>query len=413
MKLAIVSYHASPSVVAGAGVNGGMNVYVRELVSHVARLGVDCQIFTRQTTPDEPRHRRLEPGIELITLPAGPFGELSPEQNYHAIGEFSDRLLEHLAPLSGDLAAVHGNYWLSGIAAHRVKHEFGIPMLTTFHTLEKAKALYGGMRDSVLSSVRTYQEHRILGCSDAVLVAAPPEADWLRSLYGARGDQIRTVSLGVDPCLFSPGDKAHAKQAIGRPSHRPLIMYAGRIQRLKGTSLAVEAMAAITSKTSADLVIIGGPSGEDGAAEYSRIARIVKSSHLEDHVQILVPQPHEVLSTYYRAADICVVPSETESFGLVALEASACGTPVVATNAGGLKAVVKDGCTGILVKDRSPEHFADAVLSLLNDARLREVYGSNAAREALRSTWRSSALSYLNVLEDLDPQSQLSCERCA
>ncbi len=413
MKLAIVSYHASPAAVAGAGVNGGMNVYVRELVSHVARLGIDCQIFTRQTDADEPRIRRLEPGIELVALPAGSFGPLTPEQNYHAIGEFSDRLLEHLAPMSGDLAAVHGNYWLSGIAAHRVKHEYGIPMLTTFHTLERAKALCGGASNSVLSSVRTYQEHRVLGCSDAVLVAAPPEAHWLRSLYGARADQIRTVSLGVDTCFFSPGNKSHAKRALGRSPDRPLIIYAGRIQRLKGTSLAVEAMATVSSRVGADLVIIGGPSGEDGDAEYARISRIIERSHLEDHVQILPPQPHEILSTYYRAADICVVPSETESFGLVALEASACGTPVVATDAGGLKAVIKDGSTGILVKDRSPEHFADAVLSLLENNKLRESYGLNAAREAKSFTWKSSALSYLDVLEDLDQQSQLSCERCA
>ncbi|MHB8191442.1 MAG: glycosyltransferase [Ferrimicrobium sp.] len=413
MRLVIVSYHASPAAVPGSGVNGGMNVYVRGLASHLARRGVHCDIYTRRVDDSEIPSRQLEPGMWLHTIPAGREGVLSTEESYLAIREFGDRLLDRVASDPNDIVAVHGNYWLSGIAAHLVKHELDVPMLTTFHTLERAKQLTSRTEESPLGSVRAYQEHRILGCSDAVLVSGRPEALWLRELYSASVHQIRNVPLGVDRSYFAPGDRRLAKLAIGASQERPLLLYVGRVQHLKGTALAVATLGELGKTRDAELVIVGGPSGPDGDDELRRIDEVVERYGLGGRVRLVPPQPHELLATYYRAADVCVVPSETESFGLVALEAGACGTPVVATDVGGLSTLIDDGLTGILVRDRSAKGFALAIEHLLERPSFAQLIGARAARKAMEYSWRASAGHFLDVVDEMNSEVRVSCMSCA
>jgi D-inositol-3-phosphate glycosyltransferase len=304
-----------------------------------------------------------------------------------------------------DLDFVHANYWLSGIAAHRVKHQFKIPLITTFHTLERAKLAHGTGFGS-FSKLRIHQEQRILGCSDAVLVSGGEEARWLRDLYGAEPSKLVVVPLGIDRAYFSPGDCAFAKQALGIDDRTRLIVYVGRIQPLKGTYLAVEALSKLEPDTR--LVIVGGPSGVEGDAEMRKIKKLIASEHLKGRVDFVHPQPHELLATYYRAADVCVVPSESETFGLVALESSACGTPVVATDVGGLRSIVEPGHTGILVNERSADAFAKAIRFVLDNPIRARAMGKLASRRADRFTWRESALRLVTALEGLEESADLT-----
>ena len=386
MRLAIISYHASPLSVPGSGSDGGMNVYVRSMASHAARQGAECDIFTRRIDPDEPEIRMVEPGLRVHSIPAAGYGRISPAESYAGIKDFADQLVEKVAGASYAYDVVHANYWLSGMAAHTLKHDFGIPMVTTFHTLERAKQAFGRSHGD-LSALRIHQEQRILGCSDAVLVSGPDEAGWLTKYYGADTAQLVEVPPGIDRAFFAPGEKQIARAAIGLPGAFPLIIYAGRIQSLKGTSLAVEAVAKVDRGLQAHIVIVGGPSGEDGQTEVSRINDLISRYGIEDQVHLVPPQPHELLSTYYRAADIAIVPSESESFGLVALEASACGTPVVASDVGGLRSVIHDGTTGLLVGERTAGGFAAAIEKLLRSPVLLRRMGQQAAATADLFTW--------------------------
>ncbi|MDA8372791.1 MAG: glycosyltransferase, partial [Actinomycetota bacterium] len=406
--MAIVSYHASPLSVPGSGSDGGMNVYVRSMASHAARQGAECDIFTRRIDPGEPETRLVEPGLRVHSIPAAGYGRVSAGDSYAGIKDFADQLVEKVGEAPYTYDAVHANYWLSGIAAHTLKHDFGIPMVTTFHTLERAKQAFGRSQGE-LSALRIHQEQRILGCSDAVLVSGPDEADWLTRYYGADTTQLVEVPPGIDRAFFAPGDKRIARAAIGLFGAFPLIIYAGRIQSLKGTSLAVEAIAKLDPDLRAHIVVVGGPSGEDGQAELARINTLIARHGLEDRVHLVPPQPHELLSTYYRAADIAIVPSESESFGLVALEASACGTPVVASDVGGLRSVVRSGITGLLVSERTADGFAAAIGGLLRSpVRLRRM-AQQAAATADLFTWNQSASKLLGLAGSMESTARLQC----
>ena len=409
----MISYHASPIAVPGSGVNGGMNVYVRALTTHLARAGVECDIFSARVGVQHEKSVRLESGLWLHSLPVQPNAPVGSAPDYTGIPEFADRVVEHMVRSSITYDAVHANYWLSGVAAHRVKHDLDIPMITTFHTLEKAKRAHGALVDD-RSSLRIHQECRILGCSDAVLASGDDEAKWLLEMYQAPEEKIVHMPLGIDRAFFAPGPSGPAREAIGFDDTIPIILYVGRIQSLKGTALAVRTLAELRKHRSARLIIVGGPSGVDGEREFARVLALVKEHGLDDAVTIVEPMSHELLSTYYRAADVVIVPSVSESFGLVALEAMGCGTPVVATDAGGLRTVVDDGYSGILVKDREPSAFAQAIESLLANPVHYRAMSQRASACAESFTWTASARRLIGVVERVAQQEVLvSCMSCA
>jgi D-inositol-3-phosphate glycosyltransferase len=374
-----------------------MNVYVRELCAGLARTGVECEVFTRADDPTCPATVVVEPGFRVHHIPAGPLAPVLKESLPDLVPAWTSGVgsrLAQMAEAGRPLDAIHANYWLSGVAGHALKHEFDIPLLVTFHTLDRVKADASPEELWAHEPVRRAQaEADTVGCADAVLASCTVEAEQLVELYGAAADRIVIVPPGVDHAFFGPGDQAQARRAVGLPMDDPVVLFAGRIQPLKGLTVAVEALAELRSGglTRASMVVIGGPSGPHGIEEMERVGRIIDKHGLKRVVRMLPPQRHEMLSTYYRASDACVVPSHSESFGLVALEAAACGVPVVASAVGGLTTLVEHGRTGFLVDGRDPSDYAKPLNEILSDRALAGRLGRAAAARARAYTWRSAA----------------------
>ncbi|MCC5953149.1 MAG: glycosyltransferase [Acidimicrobiia bacterium] len=400
-SLAVLSLHTSPLVQPGAGDSGGMNVYVRELVGSLARAGVASDVFVRRWHDDLPEVVEVEPGFRVVHVTAGP-SELAKEDLPSVVPAFAEGVRAHLRQRS-DVAALHANYWLSGMAAHRIKHELGLPLVSTFHTLARVKAISGDAEPER----RVQAEAEVIGCADVLLASCRTEAEQLVDLYDAQPDRIEVVPPGVDHAFFSPGDRRGARTALGL-DERPVVLFAGRIQPLKRLGLAVEALASSTVDD-AVLVVVGGPSGPDGADELAAVRGRISALGLEGRVRFVPPQPHHLLSSWYRAADVVLVPSRSESFGLVALEAAACGVPVVAAAVGGLTTVVDDGRTGHLVDGDRPSDYAARIDDLLRDDRSRRAMGAAAADHARRYTWSTTAARLRRIYADVASRSLVRC----
>ena len=260
--LAILSMHTSPLAQPGTGDGGGMNVYVRELATSLARSGVRCEVFTRASDPGVPALRLVEPGFRVHNVPAGPVGAVAKEDLPDLVDEWSDGVrsrLQRLGDAGRPVQAIHANYWLSGLAGHRLKHELDVPLISTFHTLDRVKAELSPEAISAADPARrTCAEAEIMGCSDVILASCSVEADQLVDLYGARRDRIEIVAPGVDHAFFAPGDQPQARRAIGFPAADPMILFVGRIQPLKGLSVAVEALAGVAAAGAAWLDHAGG-----------------------------------------------------------------------------------------------------------------------------------------------------------
>lgn len=357
-RVSILSMHTSPLAQPGVGDGGGMNVYVRELVSALAHAGLDCTTYTRAWRPDLPQVVNVEPNHRVVHIEAGDF-DLPKNDLVSVVDAFADGVRDHIAA-TGGTDVLHGNYWLSGIAGHRLKHELDLPLVMTFHTFARVKA-QGGDPEPVS---RENAEASIIGCTDAICVSCTEEERQFRSLYGTPPGTIEIVAPGVEHAFFAPGEKRGARHALRLPNDVPVMLFVGRIQPLKGLDVAVETLARLADRR-ARLVVVGGASGNEGETEVVRIRSLIESLGVTDRVDFVAPQAHHILSTYYRAADVVIVPSRSESFGLVALEAAACGVPVVASGVGGLITIVDDGVTGHLVADRSPDVFASHVDRIL------------------------------------------------
>jgi D-inositol-3-phosphate glycosyltransferase len=361
-RIAMLSVHTSPLAQPGTGDGGGMNVYVRALGSALARAGVAVDVLTRAEHPEQPPVVVVEPGFRVLHVPAGPCAPVARSMLPDLVSEFSDVAREQLERCGADYDVLHANYWVSGAVGHRLKHELGLPLVTTFHTLDRVKAEVG-LADDV--ELRPRVEAEVVRCADLVVASTLEERDDLVRHYGADPERIEIISPGVDHRVFSPGDRSAARRVLGLSS-APTALFVGRIQPLKGADLVVRALAELETRH-ATLLIVGGPSGPEGESELRALEALVAELGLEGRVRFVPPQPHTSLADYYRAADVCVVPSRTESFGLVALEAAACGTPVVAANVGGLRFLVDHGATGYLVDQRDPLDYASAIDRVLSD----------------------------------------------
>jgi len=417
-RLAVLSLHTSPLAQPGTGDGGGMNVYVRELTSALARADVECDVFTRAASDDVPAVVEIEPGFRLHHVAAGPPAPLLKEALVDVVEEFADGVLKSMSTAGtyGDASdlpydAVHANYWLSGIAGHTIKHQLDLPLVSTFHTLDRVKAEASPEEVEAHSRhIRAEAEASIIRCSDTVLASCSVEAAQITDLYGADPNRIRIVAPGVDHAFFGPGDRAQARRALGLPADGPLLLFVGRIQPLKGASVAVATLASLVrDHPDAHLVVVGGPSGPHGDEEVARIDELVHGLGLEDHVVFVPPRPHELLSTFYRAADVCLVPSRSESFGLVALESAACGTPVVASDVGGLRSLVDHGRTGFLVEEPDPEAYAAWVRQLLAEPLLAERLSTGSVLRARRYTWARAAHLLVEIYADLTMGRLVEC----
>jgi D-inositol-3-phosphate glycosyltransferase len=427
-SLAVLSMHTSPLAQPGTGDGGGMNVYVRELSAALARDGVRCEVFTRAWNPDQPAVVSVEPGFRVHHVPAGPLASVPKESLPDLVDEFTKGVAARIGT-SGTLGtdAIHANYWLSGVAGHALKHDLGVPLVSTFHTLDRVKAEASAEELVAAEAARRARaESQVIGCSDAVLASCSVEADQLVELYGASPARIEIVAPGVDRAFFSPGEYRQARRAIGYRPDAALLLFVGRIQPLKGLDMAVGALARLvhgdlrggryqrlggrSRLADASLLVVGGPSGPHGDEELDRIRRLIDDLDLRDRVRFVPPQGHEMLSTFYRAADVAVVPSRSESFGLVALEAAACGVPVVASAVGGLTTLVDHGRTGYLVEERDPAMYATRVASILADPGLAACMGAAASRQASAYTWTAAAIRLSRLYRELTARSLVECQ---
>lgn len=400
-RVAVLSMHTSPLAQPGIGDGGGMNVYVRELVSALANSGVQCTTYTRAWKAGLPTIVSVEPNHRVVHIPAGAF-DLPKDDLLGVVDEFTEGVARDIASTGGtDL--LHANYWLSGLAGHKLKHELNLPLITTFHTFARVKSLGGDAE----SAIREKAELEIIGCTDAICVSCSEEKTQFETLYGNSPGAIEVVAPGVERAFFSPGDRRGARRALGLGSG-PMLLFVGRIQPLKGLDVAVRALSEL-NRPDAQLVVVGGVSGVEGEPELRRVRAIIDECGVGEQVHFYDPQPHHLLSTFYRAADVVLVPSRSESFGLVALEAAACGVPVVATAVGGLLSLVDHGRTGFLVPQRDAIGFARYTARLLDDPVLALSMGTAAAELAKQYSWQSAALRVRKVYSELLARDLVAC----
>lgn len=378
-----------------------MNVYVRELVASLAQAGVNCNVYVRRWSDDLPDVVEVEPGFRVVHIGAGD-PDLPKEELEGIVDEFTARTLAHIEN-DGTTDAVHANYWLSGVVGHRIKHELDLPLVSTFHTLARVKAETGDPEPQR----RIDAESMVVRCSDKILANSAAEVTQLRELYGADADRIEIAPPGVDHAFFSPGEQSGARAALGLGDER-VMLFVGRMQPLKGLDVAIDALAQL-DRPDVTLLAVGGPSGAAGQDYEAHCRQLVVDHGLSDQVRFCPPQPHHLLSTYYRAADLCLVPSRSESFGLVALEAAACGLPVIAAGVGGLLTLVDDEKTGLLIEGRDPAAFAAAASRVLDDPLFAAELSSNAAAGAQDYRWSITAGRLRRLYGDLTAGALVDC----
>jgi D-inositol-3-phosphate glycosyltransferase len=382
-----------------------MSVYVRALASALARAGVECDVLVRRERTDAPDVVDVEPGFRVVQLDAGPPAPVSKHDLIDLVEPMVDATIRR-AERDGAYDLFHANYWVSGAVGHRLKHELDRPLAATFHTLARVKADAGIDDDPAL---RSRIEHEIVACADLMLASTEAEQQQLARLYGADVGRIEIVAPGVDHEIFHPlpAHRTAERTALGL-GPGPVLLFAGRIQPLKGADLAVAALAEL-GDPAAVLLVVGGPSGPDGSAELARLHALVAELGVRDRVRFVPPQSHTDLARYYRAVDVCLVPSHSESFGLVALEAAACGTPVVAAAVGGLSSLVDDGVTGHLVDSREPADYAAPIARLLADPATSAAMGADAEAASRRYAWSMTAARLRRLYADLLVREPVSC----
>jgi D-inositol-3-phosphate glycosyltransferase len=404
-RVAMLSVHTSPLVQPGTGDGGGLNVYVYSLASALARAGVECDVLTRAEHAEQPPIVEVEPGFRVVHLDAGPRAPIAKE----ALPALIDDLVvdgRRYLTTAGDFDAIHAHYWVSGAVGHRLKHELDLPLVTTFHTLARTKAAVG-IDDDPLE--RQHLEAEIVACSDRIVASTFDERAELIAKYAADPERVEVIPPGVDHAMFSPRDRdASRRRRLSLPPSCPVLLFVGRIQQLKGADLALRCLSVLRDER-ATLAVVGGPSGADGDAELARLHALARDLGIADRVRWVPPQPHAALADWYRSADVCIVPSRTESFGLVALEAAACGTPVVAANVGGLRSLVANGETGFLVDGRTAHDYAAPVERLLADPDLAAEMGARAVASSHRYTWSITAARLRRLYSDVGARELVTC----
>jgi len=389
-RVAVLSMHTSPALQPGVGDAGGMNVYMDELARRMSAAGVAVDVFTRRHDPDSPEIVEVAPDYRLHHVEAGPPTTLAVARQVRYVRSFAAGVLARAEVPD----IIHSHYWLSGWAGLLVKRRLDIPLAHSFHTLGRVKNLTRRSDDPPESLLRIAAEHEVIEASDCVVASTPLEAEDLMAHYGADPARICLSPPGVDHDVFSPGDPVRARETLGLDG-RPTLLFVGRLQSLKGVDVAVETAALLGGDVV--LLIVGGPSGARGRAEVEALEKRVAELGMGDAVRFVPPVPHADLADYYRAADVLLLPSRSETFGLVAAEAQACGLPVVAARVGGLAHVVSDGESGLLVDGWDPPGYAAAVRSILDDPALAARLRVGAVRWAQRFSWEATTRRFLEL----------------
>ena len=410
MNIAMISYHTCPLAVLGGKHTGGMNVYVRELTRSMGRLGVHVDVFTRSENEHVPHViHELGYGNRVVHIPAGPEVPLPKAELPRYLPEFSEGILRFATQKGLRYDLVHAHYWLSGPAGMELKERWNVPLVTMFHTLALLKnrvLLDPAEREP---EERIEGERRAVASSERIVAATRPEADALVKLYGAEPERVEVIPPGVDVSRFYPIPADEAKAAVDLPAGKGVILFVGRIEPLKGVETLLHAFqllerSGLLANSPHVLAIIGGDTGsEDGQpdAEMARLQRLAEQLGIHHLVMFMGKRGQETLPYYYSAAEMVVVPSHYESFGMVALEAMACGTPVIATRVGGLARLVQNGRTGFVVPDSNPQLLAEAIERLVRDPALRARIGQEGTRYAQRFAWERISRRVLKLYEGM------------
>lgn len=383
-NIAVVSVHTSPLARPGTRDSGGLNIYVRELSREMERRGHTMDIFTRRTEPDTPDVTQISDATRVVQVQAGPFDAGKGEQRRH-LKSFRSGVTRFAAKTEREYDLIHSHYWMSGLVGLDLAARWEVPHVTMFHTLAEAKNRHHlGEREP---RYRMTGELRVAGGADTIVCASEWERDLLVEHYGAKPMNVSVIPCGVDTARFRPRDGGSLRARLGLDADIPVLLFIGRIEPLKGIDVLIRAASQLDGRF--QLLVVGGD--EKDAPRKEDLRRLAADLGISGQVVFADAVPHEELPEYYCAADICVVPSHYESFGLVALEAMACGVPVVASRVGGLKETVRDGKTGYLVPWRCPEPFSERLDLLLTNEPLRRSLGKEARRAAAGFSWTSVA----------------------
>jgi D-inositol-3-phosphate glycosyltransferase len=411
-RAAIISLHTSPTDQPGSGDSGGMNVYILRVAELLARQGIEVDVFTRHRG-DGPEVEGIEEGARLHRVSAGPRTPLPKDQLPAVLPEFLESVLHRASEdpaerRHGPYDVVHSHYWLSGWVGERAREIWGAPLVASFHTLGKVKNFSLADGDRPEPPVRLEGERSVIRGADRILAPTPVEAGHLVGLYGADPERIRIVPPGVDRGVFAPRSKERARARLHLSNAR-LLLFVGRLQPLKGPDVAIRALAEAVARAphatrDAILGVVGGPTGEIPHDEVVHLMQLAGSVGVGDRVVFFPPQSHARLADFYAAAEAVLMPSRSESFGLVALEAQACGTPVIAAAVGGLRYSVADGVGGYLIQGHDPADYADRIVRLLTDPAEAERLAAGAAAHAARFSWESTAAGIRQVYLELAGQ---------
>jgi D-inositol-3-phosphate glycosyltransferase len=407
-RLGLVSVHTCPLAALGGKETGGMNVYVRETARHLGRLGFGVDVFTRSQDPSVPQVVALGVGARVIHIEAGPRRPMSTGAMATHLDAFADGVDTFRQRSGVDYALLHAHYWLSGVVALELARRWGeTPVVQMFHTLAVVNSALSDTAGERAPRGRADAEARIARLVDRIVAATSLEQADLAWYCGADVDRVRVVPCGVDVGLFGPGEKAAARARLGLDAEW-VLLFVGRTTPIKGLDSLLHALARLRSdglrEARIRLVIVGGDRDERRDDRRGRLRTLAEGLGIDAWLDFRGPQPQLALPDYYRAADLCLVPSYHESFGMAALEAMACGAPVVASRVGGLATTIQDGVTGVLVPPRDDVALATAIASLLGDGARRAALGRQAARWAQSFAWPSVTRGLLDVYEELVPE---------
>ena len=408
MNIAMISYHTCPLAILGGKNTGGMNVYVRELTRHLGMQDVHVDVFTRSENEHEPHvSHDLGFGNRVVHIPAGPEVTLSKLELTNYLDVFADRIDEFVQSKGLRYDLIHAHYWMSGISSLTLAKRWQVPVLQMFHTLGLVKQMIARSAEEMEGDYRINGEKTVIEQVDAIIASTESERMQLKDLYHAPDKKIIIIPPGVDTTRFYPIDKAEAREAIGIPEEDRMVLFVGRIEPLKGIDTLIEAMAKLKMKCHRCphyLVIIGGDADASPQATNSEMARLKTLSHelgIEDIIIFLGKRDQAKLPYYYSAAEVVVMPSHYESFGMVALEAMACGTPVIASEVGGLRNLIIEGETGFFIARQDSTTLSDKMKMLLLDDTLRNHISQKAAEYARSYDWVNITEKMMGVYRKL------------
>ena len=399
-RIAVLSVHTSPLDQPGTGDAGGMNVYVVETARRLAEAGVQVDVFTRATSSSLPPSVELAPGVTVRHVTAGPFEGLNKQDLPGQLCAVTAGVMRaEAARPEGWYDLIHSHYWLSGQVGWLASERWNVPLVHSMHTMAKVKNRDLAAGDTPEPEMRVIGEQQVVEAADRLIANTDDEAHELVDLYGAHPDAVDVVHPGVDLDVFTPGDRSAARRRRGVREDAVILLFVGRIQPLKAPDVLLRAAAELVARDPAarqrlQVVVCGGPSGT-GLARPTALIDLARELGISDLVRFEPPSDRATLADWYRAADVAVVPSHSESFGLVAVEAQACGTPVVAAAVGGLRTAVADHVSGLLVEGHDPRDFATAIGTIVAQPRLRAELAGGARMHAASFGWAATTAGLL------------------